>query len=48
VIGYLLLRLIEQFLKLADAQRTVAKQVQDAKPGAVTETLINLDEIHGE
>jgi hypothetical protein len=47
VLGNLYLGFVEQLLEMANAERTIAKEVQDAQPRAVAETLINLHKVHG-
>jgi hypothetical protein len=48
MLGYLHLRFIEEFLKMAYAQRPLTQKVENAEPGAVTKTLIDLNEVHRE
>jgi hypothetical protein len=40
------LRLAKNFLEMAHAERRVRQQLHDAKPGAIAQTLINLDKMH--
>jgi hypothetical protein len=46
VLGYFNLGLPENFLKMADAQRTLRQKMQDAQPGDITHALVNADQLH--
>jgi hypothetical protein len=46
VLGNLGLRKFKDLLKMANAQRSVGEQVNDSQPCCITETLVNLDQIH--
>jgi len=47
VLGHLGLRNLQNVLEMADAQRAVVQQVDDAQPRCIAEALVNLDEVHG-
>ena len=46
VLGNLGLRKLKDLLKVADAQRPLGEEVNDAEASRITETLIDLDQIH--
>jgi hypothetical protein len=46
MLGHLCLRQFQNILKVADAERTIREQMNDAKPGCIAEALVNLDEFH--
>jgi hypothetical protein len=46
--GNLNLRLAENDLKMTDAKRRSGKKMENAQPGAIAKTLIDLDQIHGD
>ena len=46
VLGNLGLRKFKDLLKMANAQRSLGEQVNDSQPCRITETLVNLDQIH--
>ena len=46
VLGDFHLRLTENFLKVADAERALRQQVQDAQTRPVTKALVDLDQVH--
>ena len=43
VLGNLHLRLVEDFLKMTDAERSGRKYVEDSQPRAITQALVNLN-----
>jgi hypothetical protein len=47
MLGNLGLRKSKDLLKMADAQRSMGKQMDDPQPCSVAETLVNLDQFHG-
>ena len=46
MLGHFDLRLAEDRLQMAHAQRPLPEQVQDAQPGAVAETFVDADQFH--
>ena len=46
VLGNFHLRGAEDLLKMADTKGTMRKEMQDAQPRFVTETLVNLNQLH--
>src|SRR2546423_7604456 len=46
VLGNFHLRLAQDRLEMADAERRLRQQIQNPQPGAIAETLIDLDEVH--
>jgi hypothetical protein len=46
VLRNLCLRKFKDLLKMADAQRSMGKQVNDSKPRRITKALINSDQVH--
>lgn len=38
--------LTENVLKMTDAERRFCKKMEDAQPGAIAKTLVNLDQVH--
>ena len=46
VLGNFRLRDIENFLKMADAKRTMCQQVDDPQPRRIAETLVNPNQFH--
>jgi hypothetical protein len=46
VLRNLCLRKFKDLLKMADAQRSMGKQVNDSKPSRVTKALVNSDQVH--
>jgi len=46
VLGNFRLRLAEDRLEMADAERRAGQQIQDPKPGPVAEALVDVNEIH--
>jgi hypothetical protein len=46
VLGNLCLRKFKDLLKMADAQRSMGKQVNDSKPRRITKASINSDQVH--
>jgi hypothetical protein len=46
VLGNFRLRNIDNFLEMADAKRTMRKQMDDPQPRGIAETLVNLNQFH--
>jgi hypothetical protein len=47
VLGYLYLRGGEDFLEMADAERLICKEVEDAQAGFIAEAFVDFDQGHG-
>ncbi len=46
MLGNLGLRDVQNFLEMADAKRTLCKQMDDPQPRGIAETLVNLNQFH--
>jgi hypothetical protein len=47
MLGDLGLRNAQNFLEMANAKRTLGKQMDDPQPRGIAETLVNLNQFHG-
>ena len=48
MLGNFRLRDIENFLEMANAKRAACKQMDDPQPRGIAETLVNLNQFHGQ